>query len=107
MDIAQQERDQRNITKARAYENLWLNDDFQTYKKEQFDDVLAKQIEVVMFSDPLDEHSLKDVQRNILKFQALVYAIQDSFNQKIDAAAISRKNLKMLQRNPFERSTHD
>lgn len=89
---------QLNVEKARLYENLLANEDFQKFKTEQFDEVMTAYIKVVMFeTNVLSEQSVKEAIKYITKFQTLNYAFDDAFNQKIDAAAKARNELKKIR----------
>lgn len=81
----------KQVEDGLGYTNLYLNEDFQQFKEEQFNVPMARIIELVM-NDPLTD--MQSVRDNILKYQTLRKALVDSFATKIDTADAARELLK-------------
>lgn len=89
----------RQIEDGKDYTNLYLNEDFQKFKREQFEEPMLKIIELVM--DAPDLNDLNSIRENIIKYQTLRRAYVDSFNNKMDTAMKARELLNN-QRRPKE-----
>lgn len=94
-------RYERQAHDAKTYQTLWSNQEFQEFKKREYDAVLVNFIGAVMNADTTNEHDVKEALRNINKYQGLVKFMNDSFANAIDAGTEARAYLNN-QRKPKE-----